>query len=238
MSLLVFQHQRSEPPAILGSVLRDHGHKLRIVELFNGQPVPPDLDDVDGIVSMGGAPNVDQAADFPWMNAEMAYLKQAHERSVPIVGICLGAQLIAAALGGKVAAMATPEVGWANVKQSFPGTIDTIFGGIPWDTMQMHMHGQEVTTLPPGGTPLAGSKACKTQAFRVGMTTYGFQYHFEWSREDIIEASRDSLVSKAGVTPESIVQGIDSHYDTYRRLGNRLCETIALMLFPIDRLRD
>jgi GMP synthase (glutamine-hydrolysing) len=238
MSLLVFQHDRTEPPAVLGSILRDHGHRLRVVELFDGQPLPPDLDDVDGIVSMGGSPNVDQAAEYPWIAGEMALLKQAHDRSIPIVGVCLGAQLIAAALGGKVAAMATPEAGWANVKQSFPGTIDTIYQGIPWDTMQVHMHGQEVTTLPPGGTPLAGSKLCKTQAFRVGMTTYGFQYHFEWDRNGIVEASKDGLVGKAGVTAESIVQGIEQHYHSYRRLGDRLCETIALMLFPLDRRRD
>jgi GMP synthase (glutamine-hydrolysing) len=238
MSLLVFQHERHEPPAVLGSILRNQGHRLRVIELFAGQPVPPDLDDVDGIVSMGGSPNVDQAADYPWMAAEMAMIKQAHDRSIPIVGVCLGAQLIAAALGGKVAPMATPEAGWANVKQAFPGTIDTIYGGIPWDTMQVHMHGQEVTALPPGGTPLAGSKLCKTQAFRVGMTTYGFQYHFEWDHNDIAQAARDPLVAKAGVTAESITKGLEQHYPSYRRLGDRLCETIALMLFPIDRLRD
>jgi GMP synthase-like glutamine amidotransferase len=238
MSLLVFQHERHEPPAVLGSVLRDHGHRLRVIELFAGQPLPPDLDDVDGIVSMGGSPNVDQTHEHPWIAGEMALLKQAHERSIPIVGICLGAQLIAAALGGKVAPMATPEAGWANVKQAFPGTIDTIFGGIPWDTMQMHLHGQEVTALPPGGTPLAGSKLCKTQAFRVGMTTYGFQYHFEWNHTDIARAANDPLVARAGVTAESISQGSEGHVPGDRGLGDRLCETIALLLFPIDRLRD
>lgn len=238
MSLLVFQHQASEPPAMLGAVLRDHGHKLRVIELYAGQSVPPDLDDVDGILSMGGAANVDETAKYPWLAGEMAYLKTAHERSVPIVGICLGAQLIAAALGGKVAAMAVPEVGWGNVKLAFPGTIDTIYMGLQWDTVQMHLHGQEVAALPPGATPLAGSKACKTQAFKVGPTTYGFQYHFEWTDADIRAAAHDELVKKAGVNPETIVQGIAQHYDGYRRLGNRLCETIALMLFPIDKRRD
>jgi GMP synthase-like glutamine amidotransferase len=238
MSLLVFQHQASEPPAVIGSVLRDHGHALRVVELHAGQPVPVDLDGVDGILSMGGAPNVDETEKHPWLAAEMAYLKAAHGRGVPIVGICLGAQLIAAALGGKVAAMATPEVGWGNVKMAFPGTIDTIYTGIPWETMQVHLHGQEVTALPPGATPLAGSKACKTQAFKVGSTTYGFQYHFEWSETDIRAAAKDDLTARAGVNPETVIQGIAQHYDQYRRLGDRLCETIALMLFPIDKRRD
>ena len=237
MSLLVFQHHENEPPCVLGSVLGDHGHKLRVIELFAGQTVPPDLDDVDGILSMGGPANVDETAQYPWIEQEMAYLKAAHGR-VPIVGVCLGAQLIAAALGGKVAAMATPEVGWAVVKQAFPGTIDTIYQGIPWETMQGHLHGQEVTQLPPGATPLAGSKLCKNQAFKVGLTTYAFQYHFEWTGHDVRLAAKDGLVPKAGTTPEAIIAGIEQHYDTYRRLGDRLCDTIALMLFPIDKRRD
>src|SRR5262249_16709292 len=117
----------------------------------------------------------------------------------------------------------------------FPGTIDTIFQGIPWETMQMHLHGQEVTQLPSGGTPLAGSKMCKIQAFKIGMTTYGFQYHFEWAAEDLRLAARAGLVAKAGATSESITQSTPQYYDDYRRLGDRLCETIALTLFPIDK---
>lgn len=238
MSLLVFQHHKNEPACVLGSTLRDQGHRLRVIELYAGQSVPPDFDDVDGIVSMGGPANVDQADQFPWLSQEMAYLKSAHERNIPIVGVCLGAQLIAAALGGKVAAMASPEVGWATIKQAFPGTIDPLYQGIPWETMQMHLHGQEVAQLPPAATPLAGSKLCKNQAFKVGLTTYAFQYHFEWTADDIRAAAQDPLVAKAGVSPETLLQGIAAHYDNYRRLGNRLCETIALMLFPIDKRRD
>lgn len=235
MALVVFQHHKNEPPAALGDILRDRGHKLRVVALYNNEPVPADLDDVDGIVSMGGPQNVGETDKFPYLAAEMDYIKKAHAAGKPIVGVCLGAQLIAKTLGGEVAAMATPEVGWAPIKQAFPGTIDTLYQGIPWDTMQMHMHGQEVTKLPPGGVPLAGSKACKTQAFKVGLRTYGFQYHFEWREEDIKLAAKDELVAKAGSSADAITNGVAQHFDGYRRLGNRLAETMALMLFPIDK---
>jgi GMP synthase (glutamine-hydrolysing) len=238
MSLLVFQHHKNEPASILGTVLRDHGHHLRVIELYAGQSVPSDLDNVDGIISMGGPANVDETEKYPWLAKEMEYLKNAHARSVPMVGICLGAQLIATALGGKVAAMAKPEVGWAGIKLAFPGTVDTIYQGIPWESMQGHLHGQEVTQLPPGGTPLAGSKLCKTQAFKVGLTTYAFQYHFEWTEQDIRLAAKDEMVARSDTTSDSIEKGIAQHYDGYRRLGDRLCETIALMLFPVDKRRD
>ncbi len=233
MSLLVFQHHPNENPAQLGTILNDHGHKLRTIKLYEGEPVPPDLDDVDGVLSMGGPQNVDEAAKYPWITDEMAYLKLAHEKGLPIVGVCLGAQLIAAALGGKVAAMAQPEVGWQNVKLAFPGQIDPIYQGITWDSMQFHLHGQEVTALPPGATPLSGSKQCKTQAFKVGLTTYAFQYHFEWTEADLAVAARDPLASAAGVKPEALATQTREFYDDYRRRGDRLSEMMAMMLFPV-----
>ena len=235
MSLIIFQHHPDEGPAQIGRVLQDHGHRLRTIALWDGQAVPADRDDVDGILSMGGPMNVDETDAHPWIESESAYLKAAHEAGVPIVGICLGAQLIAAALGGEVGPMDQPEVGWHNVKLAFPGTIETLYQGIGWDSTQFHLHGQEVKTLPPGATPLAGSARCRTQAFVAGLKTYAFQYHFEWTRADIEHFSNDGLVRAAEVTPSQIAEGADRHYADYRRLGDLLCERIALLLFPIDR---
>lgn len=238
MSLLVFQHHPAETPSEFGKILRDYGHKLRVIKLHDGQSVPADLDDVDGVISLGGPMNVDEVALYGWIEKELAFLKMAFEAGKPMVGICLGAQLIAAALGGKVTPMAAPEVGFQNITLTpMPGggTTDTLFQGLGWNTMQFHLHAQEVSALPPGGTPLAGSKACKTQAFRIGQRTYGFQYHFEWDLHALRAATRDPLVAKAGAKPEEMMQAIDANYDSYRRLGNRVSETIALMLFPIDK---
>ena len=235
MSILVFQHHPQEGPAALGRILQDHGCRLRTLHLYTGDDVPGDLDGVDGVVSMGGPMNVDQADDHPWMAQETALLKAAHEAGKPIVGICLGAQLVAAALGGKVAKMAKPEAGWGNVRLSFPGSTDPLYAVIGWDTMQFHMHGCEVTDLPAGAAPLAGSRACRTQSFKVGYRTYGFQYHFEWTRKDIEQFADDPLTTEAGLTAGQIVADCDKHYGAYRRLGDRLGERIALLLFPLDK---
>lgn len=235
MSLLVFQHVAAETPALLGAILQNYGHRLRVVALYAGEPIPLDLDDVDGIISMGGPMNVADAAQYPWIAPEMAYLKTAHEAGVPIVGICLGAQLLATALGGEVAAMPTPEVGWHPVNLAFPGTTDPIYGGITWKSTQLHLHGQEVTKLPSGAVPLAGSKQCRTQAFRVGLRSYGFQYHFEYDRADIEWLSRDPMVAAAGANAPQIVKDISVHFDAYRRLGDRLGHNLAMLLFPIEK---
>lgn len=235
MSLLVFQHTPTEGPAVLGEVLQSQGHRLRTVRLYADDPVPADLDDVDGILSMGGPMNVDQADRYPWIEQEMRYLKAAHGAKVPIVGVCLGAQLIGAALGGQVAAMAKPEIGWGPINLAFPGTTDTLMAGMGWQTVQFHLHGQEVSKLPPDATPLAGSKQCKNQAFRVGLTTYAFQYHFEWNEKDIEVVMKDPFIPQSGFSAQQILHEARDYYDDYRRLGDRLCQAIAACLFPIDK---
>lgn len=236
MALFVFQHHRMETPSRLGETLRDRGHRLRILKLYDGQAVP-DLDDADAVVSMGGPMNVADAAEHPWLDDEMTFLRQAHERRLPIVGVCLGAQLLAAALGGEVGPMDAAEAGWHPVQQGFPGTNDALHAGIPWKTMQMHLHAHEVKKLPHDATPLSGSQACKTQAFRVGQTAYGFQYHFEWTRRDI-EAALDAFggdFEAAGADPPGVKRGLEEHYAMYRHLGDRLCDNIADLLMPLDK---
>lgn len=233
MALVVFQHVEQETTAALGRSLQGNGHRLRTIELYAGASVPIDLDDVDGVVSMGGPMNVDQVDQYPWLDNELNYLRQVHEAGKPIVGVCLGAQLIATALGGQVAPMQRPEVGYCPLRLAFPGTIDTLYSGLPWSSSQFHLHGQEITEAPPGATLLSSSELCSLQAFKVGLRTYGFQYHFEWNQEQIAQFARDPLVEQAGVTAQAIIDQIPEQYDRYRHLGDRLCHNIAAYLFPI-----
>jgi GMP synthase (glutamine-hydrolysing) len=237
MPILVFEHTPPETAGQLGTALRDQGHRLRVLELHEGDALPPDLDDVHGLVVLGGPMNVDQQEQYPWLYSEMELIRQAHERELPIVGLCLGAQLIAKALGGEVEAMDTPEVGWKQVELAFPGTMDPIFAGIPWRTQQFHLHGQTVTQLPPETTPLASSAQAKHQAFKVGLTTYAFQFHFEFTRQqiDAVLDEDKAMVEQAGESVEAIKQDTDQHFELYRHLGNRLCNSLAMLLMPIDK---
>ncbi|MCC5828089.1 MAG: type 1 glutamine amidotransferase [Phycisphaeraceae bacterium] len=235
MSILVFQHHPDEDAGRLGRTLRDDGHRLRVVRLDQGQPVPADLDDVDGLVVMGGPMSANEPDRHPWMPPEIDYIRQAHERGRPVVGVCLGAQLIAKALGGDVATMDQPEIGWIPIEMAFPGTINTILSGLPWRSVQFHLHEDEVTNLPPGGVALAGSTACRHQAFCVGMKTYAFQYHFEWTRDDIQKMLGTPFVKQQAGDTQSLISQMKEHYDSYRRLGDRLCRNIATYLMPLDK---
>ena len=237
MATVVFEHHASEHPARLGAILRDFGHRLRVITLHAGDAVPPDLDDVDGIISLGGPMNVTEADQHPWMAREMDLIRQAHDAGIPLVGVCLGAQIIAAALGGNVAPMSEAEIGWHRVRLTFPGTTDPLLAGIPWNARQFHLHGQEVTDLPPGATPLAGSAACKVQAFKVGLRTYGFQYHFEWTRADIerVFQKHADWITKAGGSIDELRRGLDEHYQIYRHLGDRQINNLANLLFALEK---
>lgn len=236
MSIVVFQHEPTEGPGLLAEVLRDHGHRLRVVRLFAGDAVPPDLANVHGVISMGGNANVGENARYPWLPEEIDFLKRAHAAGLPTMGVCLGAQLIAAALGGEVGPMDTPEVGWQPVKLTFPGTTDPVFAGIPWSSRQMHLHGQEVKKLAPGAVALASSPACPIQAFRAGARTYGFQYHFEWTVADIDSLAHDVLMQRAGMPALRLRQETRANYPTYRRLGRRLCQNLVWYVLTPGRV--
>jgi len=243
MSILIIEHDPLDSAQRLDAVLRRHGHRLTTIKLHEGESLPSDLNDVDGVISLGGPQNVDQQSEFTWITRELEIIKEAHDAGLPVLGICLGAQLIATALGGEVGKSETPEIGMGKVTMSFFGHGDPILTGIPWNHHQMHAHGYEVTKPPPGGTPvpMVSSDRCKCQAFRVGLTTYGFQFHFEWDKQRCLEvAQRNEPWAQAmGATMDDIKQGIETHGDAYERIGERLCQQVCARLFPINhRLPD
>lgn len=237
MAILVFQHSDIGGPGRLGMTLRDFGHKLKIVRPDKNDPMPPDLDDVDGIVALGGPQNVDEnqsagGSRWPWMSKEMDLIRQAHGRQMPIVGICLGHQMLAAALGGEVARAAQAEHGFIDVTLSPGGHTDPILAGIRWTFPAFQTHGREVTKAPPGAQILASSKACKVQAFRIGLRSYGFQWHFESDRAgvDAFLKSGASGLAESGLSPDQAAKQADEKYPVFARLSDRLCVNIATLL--------
>lgn len=241
MSIVVFQHGPGCGPGRLGMTFRDHGffvdaRRLYIPREAGGMGVPPDFDGVQGVVSLGGEPNVGDK--LPWMAEEMAFLREAHARELPVIGVCLGAQLIATALGGQVGAMERPELGFARVLLNPAGQTETIFAGIPWDSPQLSSHQQEVRLLPPGATLLATSRQCKVEAYRVGIRTYAFQYHFECDRpmlDEYLKGAGAGLLERAGTTSGELLVQADQLYPSYARLADRLCVNLVTFAFPTKK---
>lgn len=232
MPIIVFQHSDANRPGRLGLTLRDHSFKLDVRRLDRGDEVPPDFDDVEGVISFGGPQDATQ--ESAWMAREIEYLREAHERALPVVGVCLGHQLLAMALGGTVGNLESPEVGVHDIEILPPGHTDTILSGIAWRAPQVHAHAQHVIEVPPGATVLAKSEASPVQAFRAGLRTYGFQYHFEADAaivRDIASESSD-LLARANLSAEQFAGQYDANAEMVGRLADRLCLNIATYLIP------
>lgn len=250
MSILVFQHSAIVGPGRFAATFRDHGfrldirrldlpadHPVNVVGKATGGWCPPDLDNVQGILTLGGPQNVGES--HGWMERECELIREAHRRELPVIGVCLGSQLIAHALGGEVGKMERPEVGFQTVSLNPAGQTDTLLAGVAWDCPQYQSHGYEVKRLPDGATLLGSSKQCKVQIFRAGLRTIGFQFHPECDRMmlDALIASDKDWLASAGITAQEIESQCDRHYGMYARMADRLCVNLATFAFPmLERL--
>lgn len=237
MAILVFEHSPIVGIGRLGTTLRDYGHRLHIVRRHLGDPIPADLDDVDGIISCGGPQSANDDS-LPWLEPEMQLIRQAHELEMPVVGLCLGAQIIARALGGEVSPMNDgPEVGWHEVRLTPVGREDPIHAGIAWWSIQPHFHYDCVSELPPGARLLASSDQCKVQVWASGLRTYGFQFHVEIQASDMLALADNDpdALAKARLSREELTSQAQKNYAAFERLTNRLFDNIALLLMPVDR---
>lgn len=203
MRILVFQHLALEHPGVFRQFWREDDYQSTTVELDEGEAIPA-LDDFDLLVVMGGPQNVWHEERCPWLVQEKAAIRRwVQEMEKPYLGICLGHQLLASALGGKVGRMPAPEVGLAPVTLTLEGRSDPALAGFPQTVDSFHWHGAEVSEPPAGATVLASSALCAVQAMRWGKHAYGFQYHCEiepstvdeWGR---IPAYRASLIKALG----------------------------------------
>ncbi|WP_200957831.1 type 1 glutamine amidotransferase [Mesorhizobium sp. Root157] len=179
MRILIFQHLAVEHAGCFGDFWRQDGHEMKVVELDEGESIP-NLDDFDLLAVMGGPMDTWQEDVHPWLVAEKAAIRRwVKDMGRPYLGICLGHQLLADALGGKVSLMARPEVGLARVKLTRSGRDDRLFLGVNNVVETLQWHGAEVSELPEHGEILAANAACPVQAMKWGRHAYGFQYHME-----------------------------------------------------------
>lgn len=179
MRILIFQHLAVEHAGCFGDFWRQAGHEMKVVELDEGESIP-DLDGFDLLAVMGGPMDTWQEDIHPWLIAEKAAIRRwVKDMGRPYLGICLGHQLLADALGGKVSLMARPEVGLAKVELTKAGREDRLFRGVGEVIETLQWHGAEVSVLPEHGETLAANAACPVQAMKWGRHAYGFQYHME-----------------------------------------------------------
>jgi len=223
--LLVIQHIACEPPGAYEDELRARGGTLHRVEIDRGEPVP-DWRGFDGMIVMGGPMGAYEEAGFPWLAAEKAAIAEAVRADLPVWGVCLGAQLLAASLGAEVGPGPEPEVGVLPVRCTSAAASDPVFAHAPPEFRALQWH-QDTFALPAGAALLASSPAYDQQAFRV-QRAYGLQFHIEigtdlataWAEVPAYAASLESIMGP-GALPVLLAE-IAAHEIEMTRLARRL----------------
>ena len=228
--LLVFQHLDVEHPGLFREFFAEDGIRWDVVELDEGERIP-DPDAYDALWVMGGPMDVWEEDVYPWLIEEKAAIRYAVvERMMPFVGICLGHQLLAAALGGTVGPNDSPEVGVMDISLTTPGTESGFFRGFPSTLPCLQWHSSAVTSVPDELEVLASSELCAVQAMRMGDHAITAQFHIEITEDTIEEwgavpayhrALVDTLGEDAMVDFERAVVG---KLDVFRGYARRFYE--------------
>ncbi|MBL6749094.1 MAG: type 1 glutamine amidotransferase [Nevskia sp.] len=199
------QHADFEDLGVIGPWLARRGHAVRGSRLYAGEP-PPLLDDFDALVVMGGPMNIYEHDAHPWLPAEKRLIGAAAAAGRRVLGVCLGAQLLADALGGPVRRNAHSEIGWFEVQLTPAGRQSPLLAGLPERFTAFHWHG-DTYALPPGAERLAGSEACAQQAFACGPKLLGLQFHLEVTPANAVEWFRHERPAPAAYVqaPEHIL---------------------------------
>jgi GMP synthase (glutamine-hydrolysing) len=174
---VVAQHAPHEGPGLLAGVLDRAEVRTRTVRLDCGDPLPPPAD-LGGVIVMGGAMGVHDTDAFPWLEAERRWIADAVRSDLPVLGVCLGAQLLAAALGASVTTGPAPEIGVDDVALTAEGRADPVLGPEGERVSVIQWHG-DTFDIPDGAVRLATGERYPNQAFRYGRFAYGLQFHVE-----------------------------------------------------------
>lgn len=175
---MVFQHVPAEPLGTLDPMLRNRGHRIRYVNFHRDPGAKPDVSRYDALIVLGGPQMPDQGDLHPHLNVEMRCIEEALKREIPVLGICLGAQLMAYTLGGGVRPMKQWEIGWYDLEPTHLAAADPAFCALAETHPVFQWHGYTFD-LPDGAVHLARSETCENQAFRYQKNAYGLQFHLE-----------------------------------------------------------
>ncbi|TNF48470.1 type 1 glutamine amidotransferase, partial [bacterium] len=196
--VVIFQHVPFEGPGIIADMLEGRGVPFTTIHGYEGETVPHTPAGYSGVISMGGPMSAND--DLPYLAKEKSFLAQALERDLPVMGICLGAQLLAASVGGTVYPGSDAEVGWGEVSLTDEGRTDPVFAAVQDPLPVLHWH-SETFDLPEGSVLLASSDKYANQAFRLGDSGYGLQFHLEATDEMVKEWVEEDGEADAGIVP-------------------------------------
>jgi GMP synthase-like glutamine amidotransferase len=236
MRIHYLQHVPFEDLSSIEPILRKKGHELTATHLYKGQQLPL-VKEIDWLIVMGGPMGIYDEAKYPWLNAEKLFIKQAIESNKIVLGICLGAQLIADALGAKVCQNKHREIGWFNISRS-PKVDDTVLSEVIPDQMEaFHWHG-DTFDIPQGAKAIGASEACQNQGFIINNRIAGFQFHLETTLQSasaLINNCRDELDESQYVQTESEIL---SNNQRFTNINQVMCSVLEALEVQNGRQRS
>jgi GMP synthase (glutamine-hydrolysing) len=231
--ILVLRHVPHEGPGLLADLLREAGLTYSYLDLYDNPPRQLDVSRLAALVVMGGPMNVDETARHPFLAHELEWIRAAVQSHLPVLGICLGAQLLAKALGARVYPAARKEIGWHEIELTEAAAGDPLFAACgPRETV-FQWHG-DTFDLPAGAVCLAQSAAAPQQAFRYGRSAWGLQFHIEitpalldlWLREPGMCAE---LAGTAEADAGKIRSRAADEFPRLDRLGRRMLAPLVAL---------
>jgi GMP synthase-like glutamine amidotransferase len=224
MRVLALLHPGAGLTGLVGERAQALGHELVEWTPAGGERPPARLDNFGAVVAFGGGMNVRDADRLPWLSGEIELLRDALEARIPVLGICLGAQLVAAAAGAEVRRAAQPEIGWFDVELSADGARDAVLGALPERFLAYEWHSYTFD-LPAGAVDLARSPVC-SQAFRLGESAWAVQFHPEVTpeivREWALDYESDPDAVQLGLEPAAHLAVAEQRLPAWMALGRRL----------------
>ena len=229
--VLVVQHASPETLGTIADALNPERISVEYIRTFLGDAVPKGIEEADGLIVMGGPMGLRDQEKYPFLREEMLLIEKALNAGKPVLGICLGSQLLASVLGARIHIGKKREIGWLPVRLSPEGQQDPLWTGATPSFTAFHWHG-DIFDLPAGAVSLASSELTPHQAFRHGEKSYGLLFHLEMTEnmiremirtfsDDLLEQNLDSgwLIEKAG-----------EHLPPLEEIGNRVFSRWADLL--------
>lgn len=229
--VLVLRQVAHEGLGTIAAALERKQAPYSIVNMFAEPPRSFEPRQWSGLIVMGGPMNVDETARHPFLADEVHWLRQAVEAELPVLGVCLGSQLLAKAMGGRVFANRVKEIGWYEVDFLSKASNDWLFADVASPTTVFHWHG-DTFDLPSGAVRLARGSQCENQAFRFGRSAYGLQFHLEMTGEMIddwlCEANNcGELAALDYIDPEVIRRETPQWLPAMQQMANRVFQRFA-----------
>jgi GMP synthase-like glutamine amidotransferase len=225
--ILIIKHVLIEGPGLIGEFFQSGKQLMRTIELEKGDKFPDNFEKIKAIIVMGGPMNVDEEEQYPFLKEEDKFLKKVIALNIPLLGICLGAQLLAKAVGAKVRKGVAKEIGWYKVNLTGDGEKDLLFKGLGKSLEIFQWHNDQFD-IPRDALWLAKSKICPNQAFKIGKNAYGLQFHMEITPA-IVELWVKKYYLQSGKQSVKITDVQKMLIDTYRKKGQLTRQTKKIL---------